>query len=72
MHYLAVRSVNPETQRFYPLFQFNPLSAYMIWMIRLLMLEVAVSEKGWPEQALESRKKIGAVAWAVAECAYKL
>jgi hypothetical protein len=31
------------------------------------MLEVAVSEKGWPELGLQSRKEIGAVAGAVAE-----
>jgi hypothetical protein len=36
-------------------------------MIRLLILEMAVSEQGWPEIGLESRKEIGAVAGAVAE-----
>ena len=44
----------------------------MIWMIRLLMLEVAVSEKGWPELGLPSRKEIGAVAGAVAERIHEL
>jgi hypothetical protein len=39
----------------------------MIWIIRLLMLEVAVLKKGWPELGLQSRKEIGAVAGAVAE-----
>ena len=67
MHYLAVRGVNPQTERFYPSFQYTPLLAYMICIIRLLMLEIAILEKGWPELGLQSRKEIGAVAGAVAE-----
>jgi hypothetical protein len=39
----------------------------MIWMIRLLILEIAVLEQGWLEIGLESRKEIGAVAGAVVE-----
>ena len=41
-------------------------------MIRLLMLEVAVSEQGWPELGLKSRIEIGAVAGAVAERIHQL
>ncbi len=41
-------------------------------MIRLLMLKVAVSEKGWPELGLKSRKEIGAVAGAVVERIHEL
>ena len=67
MHYLAVRGVNPQTRRFYPSFQYTPILAQMIWIIRLLLLEVAVSEQGWPELGLQSRAVIGAVAGAVAE-----
>jgi len=66
MHYLAVRGINPQTKTLYPASQYTPILAHMIWMIRLLMLEVAVSEKGWPELGLQSRKEIGAVAGAVA------
>jgi hypothetical protein len=36
-------------------------------MIRLLILEMAVLEQGWPEIGLESRKEIGAVVGAMAE-----
>jgi hypothetical protein len=67
MHYLALRGVNPQTKRFYLSFQYTPILAQMLWIIRLLMLEVAVSEQGWPELGLPSRKEIGAVAGAVAE-----
>jgi superfamily II DNA helicase RecQ len=72
MHYLAIRGVNPQTKRFYSPFQYTPILAHMIWIIRLLMLEVAVSEKGWPELGLQSRKEIGAVAGAVAERIHQL
>jgi hypothetical protein len=44
----------------------------MIWMIRLFILEIAVSEQGWPEIGLESRKEIGAIAGAVVERIYNL
>ena len=72
MHYLAIRGVNPQTERFYPAFQYTTYLAHMIWMIRLLMLEAAVSERGWPELGLKSRKEIGAVAGAVAERIHEL
>jgi hypothetical protein len=72
MHYLALRGVNPQTKTFYPSFQYTPILAQMIWIIRLLMLEVAVSEKGWPELGLKSRKETGAVAGAVADRIHEL
>jgi superfamily II DNA helicase RecQ len=67
MHYLAVRGVNPQTQRFFPSIQYTPILAHMIWMIRLLMLEVAIPETGWRELGLKSRKELGGVAGAVAD-----
>ena len=67
MHYLAVQGVDTQTKAFYPSFRYTPFLAHMIWMIRLLILEVAVSEQGWLELGLQSRKEIGAVAGAVAE-----
>jgi hypothetical protein len=39
----------------------------MLWIIRLLILELTISEQGWPQIGLLSRKEIGAVAEAVAE-----
>jgi superfamily II DNA helicase RecQ len=38
----------------------------MLWMCRLVLLEIAVSDQGWPELELQSRIEIGAVAGAVA------
>lgn len=67
MHYLAVRGINPRVQRFHTAPEYTPILAQMLWMIRLLMLEVAVSEQGWPKLGLKSRRQTGAVAGAVAE-----
>lgn len=72
MHYLAVRGIDPQTSRFYPSYRYTPVLAHMIWIIRLLMLEVAVSESGWPALGLQSRTAIGAVAGAVAVRIHKL
>ena len=66
MHYLAVRGINPQTSRFYPCFQYTTILAQMLWVIRLLILELAVSEHGWPELNIPSRTETGAVAGAVA------
>ena len=66
MHYLAIRSINPQTTRFYPSFQYTPILAQIIWVIRLVILELAVSEHGWPELDIPSHIETGAVARAVA------
>ena len=57
MHYLAVRGVDPKTQGFYPSFRYTPYLAHMLWMIRLLVLESALSEQGWPRLGLPSRQE---------------
>jgi hypothetical protein len=41
--------------------------AYIIWITRLLILEVTLSEQGWPALGIKSRKEIGAEVGAVAE-----
>lgn len=67
MHYLAVRAIDTQTEAFYPLFQYIPFLAHMIWMIRLLLLEMAIPEQGWPELGLQSCKEVGAVVGAVVD-----
>lgn len=72
MYYLAICSINVQTKTFFLSFRYTPILAHMIWIIRLLMLEVAISEQGWPELGLQSRKEIGAIAGAVRERVYEL
>ena len=67
MHFLAIRGINSTKERFATAQDYTPILAQMLWMIRLLMLEIAIPEVGWPELGLRSRKEIGAVAGAVAE-----
>jgi hypothetical protein len=67
IYYLAIRGINTHTKAFYPSFRYTPYLVHMLWIIRLLMLELTVSKQGWPQIGLLSRKEIGAVAGAVAE-----
>ena len=67
MHYLAIRGVNMQTKRFYPSFQYTPILAHMLWIIRLLILKLTISEQGWPIVGIRSREEIRAVEGAVAE-----
>ena len=67
MHYLAVCGINPCIQCFRTAPEYTPILAQMLWMIRLLMLEIAVSEQGWPKLGLKSRRQTGAIVGAVAE-----
>ena len=66
MHYLAVRSIDPDTKGFYPSFRYTPYLAHVLCMIRLLILESTLSEHGWLEIGIKSRKELGTVAEAVA------
>ena len=67
MHYMAVRSIDPATKSFYPSFRYTPLLAHMIWIIRLLLLELTVPTYAWIEHNISSRDELGAVPGAVAE-----
>ncbi len=66
MHYLAVRGIDTITRTFRTPASYTPILAQMLWIIRLLLLEVAVCDEGWPELGLQSRTEIGKTAGAVA------
>jgi hypothetical protein len=72
IHYLAIRGINTHTKAFYPSFRYTPYLAHMLWIIRLLILEPTISEQGWPQIGLLSRKEIGVVVGAVAEYIYDI
>jgi hypothetical protein len=48
IYYLAIRGINTYTKVFYPSFRYTLYLAHILWIIRLLMLELTVSEQGWP------------------------
>lgn len=55
MHFLAVCGVNPTTRTFLPVFSYTPILAQMLWIVRLIMLEIALPLVGWPELGLLSK-----------------
>ena len=61
MHYLAVRGIDVESQSLRSSFDYTPVLAAMLWMNRLLMLEVAVPSEAWPALRLKSRQEVESV-----------
>lgn len=59
MHFLAVMGVNRETNTLRPSFDYTPMLAGVLYINRLIMLEVAVPAEAWP--MLQSRDEIPAV-----------
>jgi hypothetical protein len=44
MHYLAVRGIQTTTSTFYSPVLYTPILAQMLWMCRLVLLEITVSD----------------------------
>jgi hypothetical protein len=44
IYYLAIRSINTHTKVFYSSFRYTLYLVHMLWIIRLLILELAVSK----------------------------
>jgi hypothetical protein len=61
MHYLAVRGVDQQSESFRSAFFFTPILAGMLWINRLVMLEVAVPLEPWPELGLKSKEEVESV-----------
>jgi superfamily II DNA helicase RecQ len=61
MHYMAVRAIDTATRTLRPPRTYTPLLAHMLWIIRLVMLEIAVSEDGWPALGIPNRFDTGSI-----------
>ena len=61
MHYLAVRGINENTEKLRPPFIYTTILAGMLWVIRLIVLEITAPLEAWPELGLQSRKEIPSV-----------
>ncbi len=61
MHYLAVRGVDTQSRALRASFYYTPILAGMLWINRLIMLEVAVPLEAWPELGLESKADVESV-----------
>jgi hypothetical protein len=61
MHYLAVRGIDVQSQSLRSAFFYTPILAGMLWINRLIMLEVAVPCEPWPELRLDSKAEVDSV-----------
>ena len=61
MHYLAVRGIDVEAEAFRPSFWYTSILAGVLWMARLIMLEVAVPLEAWPTLGLEGKATIPSI-----------
>ena len=61
MHYLAVRGVDEISGTLQAPFFYTSILAGVLWINRLLMLEVAIPLEAWPSLELESKAQVGSV-----------
>jgi hypothetical protein len=61
MHYLAVRGIDEQSQSLRSAFFYTPILAGMLWINRLIMLEVAIPCEPWPELKLDSKADVDSV-----------
>jgi hypothetical protein len=61
MHFLAVCGINPTTRGFQPIFAYTPILARILWIGRLLLLEIALPLAPWPELQLRSRDQYSSI-----------
>lgn len=61
MHYLAVRGIDVQGESLRSAFFYTPILAGMLWINRLIMLEVAVPSEPWPQLGLEDKASVESV-----------
>jgi hypothetical protein len=62
MHFLAVCGIDPITKVFCKAFVYTPILAQVLWILWLLLLEVALPLKAWPKLGLQDQTQVGPVA----------
>ncbi len=58
MHYLAVRGINKQGKTLRPALLYTRTLAGILWINRLMLLEVAVPLEPWPALRLKSKGEI--------------
>jgi hypothetical protein len=61
MHYLAVRGFDAESKSFRASFFYTPILAGVLWIARLVLLEVAVPASPWPRLGLQGKAEIDSI-----------
>jgi hypothetical protein len=61
MHYLAVRGIDTKSKAFRPSFYYTPVLAGVLWISRLILLEIAVPVNAWISLGLKSKAQIQSI-----------
>lgn len=61
MHYLAVRGIDEKAEGFRGPMQYTNILAGVLWMVRLLALELAIPSRPWPELGISGKGGLGSV-----------
>jgi superfamily II DNA helicase RecQ len=65
MHYLAVRGIDLKAKALRTSISYTPVLAGVLWVARLVLLEVAVPQEAWPEIGLKSKAQLPSISWRV-------
>lgn len=55
LHYLAVRGIDMTSQSLRDAFHYTPILAQILWVVRVLVLEMTISYRGWPKLKIPAR-----------------
>ena len=67
MHYLAVRGIDKKAEGFRTAAQYTNILAGVLWIVRLLRLELAIPSRPWPELGILGKSDITSVKETVKE-----
>ncbi len=59
MHYLAVRGIDENAEGFRGPMDYTNILAGVLWMLRLLALELAIPSRPWPELGIPGKGELG-------------
>ncbi len=59
MHYLAVRGIDKKAEGFRGPMDYTDILAGVLWMLRLLALELAIPSRPWPELGIPGKGELG-------------
>ena len=61
MHYLAVRGIDKQTESFRGPMQYTSILAGMLWIVRLLALEMVIPSRPWLELGIAGKAEVASV-----------
>jgi hypothetical protein len=61
MHYLAIRGIDIQAEGYRGLMHYTNILAGVLWIVRLLALEIAVPQRPWPKLGLLGKAEIPSI-----------